>query len=132
MKLVKSPLCSFCKEQNESISHFFHDCRVTKSLWNEIQIFFAEKLTLPTLTLQCAYLGFYEISKYDYNLFNTILLTFKITLYQQRDKQKLNILNIVNDIRKREVIEREISFRSVRKKQIHITKWKRIHPLLIA
>ena len=131
MKLVDSPLCSFCKEQNESISHFFYDCRDTKSLWNSVQFFFENKLTLPNLTLQCAYLGFYEVSKNDYNLFNTILLTFKITLYQQRDKQKINILKIVNDIRKREVIEREIYFHNIIKKQIHVKKWERIQPLLI-
>ena len=126
MNLVDSPLCSFCKEQNESISHFFYDCRVTQSLWHEVQHFFRTCFIVPNLSLQSAYLGFFEISKDDYNLFNTILLTFKITLYQQRDKQKPNISNIIKNINKREVIEREFSFNVTRKKKIHIKKWHTI------
>ena len=47
MKLIDSPLCYFCKEQNESISHLFLECRDTKSLWNAVQSFFENKLTLP-------------------------------------------------------------------------------------
>ena len=131
MGLVPSPLCSLCKNENETFSHLFYECGNTKTLWQELQVFFKSKIAIPNITLQCAYFGFYEITKEYFILFNTILLNFKITLFQRRDKQKITISEIVNDIRKREVIERIIAFDNIRKKETHTNKWKPIQSLLI-
>ena len=35
-KIVESPLCSFCKAENETIDHLFFQCRKTKLLWDRL------------------------------------------------------------------------------------------------
>lgn len=33
LKMIESPLCTFCKQEIESIEHLFFYCNVTKSFW---------------------------------------------------------------------------------------------------
>ena len=48
-----SPLCSYCKERNETIIHLFAECKITKVLWNRLN----QKISidLPALTRKSAY-----------------------------------------------------------------------------
>ena len=36
MKLINSPLCTFCKSENETTEHLFWNCTLTKVFWNEL------------------------------------------------------------------------------------------------
>lgn len=33
LKMIESPLCTFCKREIESIEHLFFYCNVTKTFW---------------------------------------------------------------------------------------------------
>ena len=110
----------------ETFSHLFHSCVLTKKLWIDLQNYFKNTIKLPDLTLQSAYFGFLEANKEDYTLVNIILLTFKITLYQQRTK-KLNFLSFIRNISKREKIEKTFSVADPQKSLIHQNKWQRLY-----
>jgi hypothetical protein len=36
IKKVNTPLCTFCKQENETIEHIFYDCEMIKPLWERI------------------------------------------------------------------------------------------------
>ena len=53
-------ICSFCKLEDETITHIFIDCNYSKSLWNKIKDFFNNVFTLISLTPQIAILGYLD------------------------------------------------------------------------
>ena len=57
MKIVKSPLCCFCREQNETPIHLFCKCKVTLDYWSNLQAWLRSILNLPDLTPESALLG---------------------------------------------------------------------------
>ena len=130
MKLSDTPLCSFCNSKNETVSHLFHECNNTKLLWQLVVHFFKDKISHPNLSVQSAIVGFLDIPKDDFVLINIILLPFKITLYKHRNKHIPSLTNIVNNISKREIIERSYSIDDPRKRKYHLTKWQRVSSLL--
>ena len=129
MNLSETRLCSYCELHDETISHLFYNCIHTKKMWKEVQTYFSNRINLPHLTLQGALFGFLDATKEDYMLTNIILLTFKITLYQQRGKY-LALISIINNISKREKIERSYSIDDPQKSLYHQNKWQRLYPLL--
>ena len=36
LKMIDSPKCTFCNEENETLSHLFLNCKHVKPLWNQI------------------------------------------------------------------------------------------------
>ena len=36
MKVISSPLCSFCDLENETIEHFFWKCTIVQDFWNQL------------------------------------------------------------------------------------------------
>ena len=84
MGFSDTPLCSYCEQEKETIKHLFCECTVSKSLWDQIKIYFNNTINIPDLTLQSAILGFFE----DSNLaLNNILLIYKLCLYRFRNKK---------------------------------------------
>ena len=37
MKVISSPLCSFCNLENETIEHLFWNCTFTQDFWNQLR-----------------------------------------------------------------------------------------------
>ena len=130
MKITDTPLCSYCKEETETQCHLFYECVNTKMLWHYVVNFFQTKIDLPPITVQSAFVGFLDVTKDDYVIANVILLSFKITLYKQRNKQNPTLETIVKNINKREIIEKSISFDDPFKRKIHLIKWSRVISLL--
>ena len=56
MGLVQTPLCSFCKEDDETLIHLCAWCPVTKNLWNRL-VWLSMAINLPDLSLQNVLLG---------------------------------------------------------------------------
>ena len=57
-KKSNSPLCSFCKEEDETVLHVYFYCPNVRNPWNQLNFFLVEDLTLPPLTLQANVFGF--------------------------------------------------------------------------
>ena len=83
----QSTFCSFCHNEAETTLHIFHKCSVTKTLWNQLSLFFETDLNLPDLTLQAALFDFINESDNNLNILqNHILLIFKLCIYQSRER----------------------------------------------
>ena len=118
-----SPLCSYCKQDNETIQHLFLECTVSKSLWNDIITFFSDTLDIPNLNLQSAVLGYFD-SRKDSPALNNILLIFKLCLYRFRDKKVPTFQLFLKNLRARESMERNIVFLDHNKLEFHNKKWE--------
>ena len=124
MGLSTTPLCSFCNSDNETISHLFYHCNVAKSLWLDLQQFFSNKITIPDLDLQSAVVGFLDKGTKDNIFVNNVLLMFKITLYRNRDKGSVILNNVINNLKTRETIEKNIAGNNASKLGYHVDKWR--------
>ena len=74
--------CCFHNQNNETIEHLFCHCFVAKALWNDLNTFFENHLSLYDLTPQAAFSGFTEKKLDDTISQNHLLLAFKIYLYK--------------------------------------------------
>ena len=86
MKLVVSPLCSYCHREDETLVHLFFHCINTKQLWNSLASAFPV-IELPALTPKSAFFGFHPLKD---RLVNHIHLIFRIALYNKRESGTCN------------------------------------------
>ena len=100
-------LCSLCRDTTETPIHFFCECTVTKTLWNELIEFFSPSINLGLLTPQSALLGFFNEKDAMHLLRNHILLMFKFCVYKNRS-DTLNFYIIINLIKSTFKIEKNI------------------------
>ena len=127
MKIVKSQLCYFCREQNETPIHLFWNCKVTLDYWSNLQVWLRPILNLPDLTPESALLG-----KLDFDTTGTntrsilvihIILIFKKSLYEMRFR---NSPPSVHYIKIRIAKTRKIEFlisKNSNKLDFHLKKW---------
>ena len=85
---TQSPLCSFCHNEAETTLHVFHKYSVTKTLWNQLSLFFETYLDFPDLTPQDALFDFINESDNNLNILqNHMLLIFKLTSINQEKEE---------------------------------------------
>lgn len=82
--IVDSPLCTFCKESAETITHLFFECTVTSNLIREVVSWFGE-ITQETEVLSCTdiILG---IPGEGNNLLNLLIILLKYYMYKCRSR----------------------------------------------
>ena len=123
--LIQTSLCSFCNVYDETFSHLFCHCNVVLSLWSQFCYFLGNDLGLPSLTLQTATFGFFNWpDNENYLLANHLLLLFKFHVYKNRDQHILNIIKLINDVRKVKRIEHQVSLDNPKKLDRYKRKWK--------
>ena len=124
-----SPLCSFSNLYAETPYHMFYECHRVKCLWSDLVQCFQNNLILPTLTPQTAIFEFLDytnnVSIFENNkcLSNHILLIFKLYVYNSREKNLLNINNLIAEIQKIKRIEKEIAPPNSKKTIAFTRKW---------
>ena len=121
-----SPLCSFCKNVDETILHLFYECDITKALWKSLISFFDKFLNLPFLSPQTAFLGFTNTYYNDTLLKYHILLLFKIYVYYSRKHEKNSLKNLIRNVKKAKNIEKEIAGNNKKKVMLYKGKWLKI------
>ena len=87
MKIINSPLCSLCGEENKTTWHLFSQCKVTIHHWRSLKTWLKPSINVPDLTPESALLGLNKASdnnKYVNTLINHLILIFKKTLYEMR------------------------------------------------
>ena len=117
-----TPRCSYCEQENETMKHLFCKCTVSKSLWDQIKLYFKDTIQIPDLDLQSAILGFFEGK--DNLALNNILLIFKLCLYRFRNKKTPDLSLFVKNLRDRVSLERKIVFFNDNKIAFHNKKWE--------
>ena len=123
MGLSNTKLCSFCKSNDETTLHLFHDCIKVKALWVKLSNFFRPILILPSLTPESAFLGFENINDI---LINHILLIFKIAIYNSRNKGTCSFEFIINKIKHIKRLEDNLTFLNENQRHRNETKWAKI------
>ena len=115
--MVASPLCSFCKQEEENILHLFSKCSYVKNLWSQLN----EKITvqLPPITPKSAFFGYPNSSK----LINHIHLIFRIAVYKSRSLSICNVQHILNKIKNAKKIEENSSFTTPFLRERYTEKW---------
>ena len=89
MKIIDSPLCSLCREENETTWHLFSQCKVTIHYWRSLQTWLKPSINLPDLTPESALLRLntaLDNNKYVNTLINHLILVFKKSLHEMRPR----------------------------------------------
>ena len=131
MGISDSPLCSYCKLENETIQHLFLECHMSKTLWLNLTNLFRTIIMLPILDAQCVVFGILNTTDKDNLILNNILLMYKLTLYKNRMKNTITLNNVLHNLRSRENIEKSLVFNNQENYDFHNRKWKKISALFI-
>ena len=100
--------CSLCNQNNETIEHLLCHCFVAKALWNGLNPFFENHLSLYDLTPQIAFFGFTEKHLDDTIFQNHLILVFKIYLYKSRSCGFVCLKSLLLKIKKINCFEKNI------------------------
>ena len=120
---TQSALCSFCHNEAETTLHVFYKCSVTKTLWNQLSLFFETDLDFPDLTPQTSLFGFIKESDNNLNKLQNCILIFQLYIYQSRKIGVLSLNGLIKNIIKVKKLERKIAF-VCKKKTIQVdNKW---------
>ena len=93
--------------------------------------FFENNLILPPLTTQTALLGLWSHdADHDEPIINHFLLIFKLYVYNSREKHRLNITDLLTNIKEIKKTEYRLSSNSGKKRKIYQNKWRLTHDKL--
>ena len=121
-KLADSPLCSFCKHEDETTPHIFYSCNSTRRLWSQFKLFLEPNLLLPYLLPQAAIFDFLgEPGNQNFVLLSYLLLLFNLNVYNSRRDKVLCFNKLLRDIIKVKKIDKRQPFQS----QMEITKYEK-------
>ena len=116
-----SPQCPFCKNDDETILHLFHEYDITKALSKILISLFGKSLNLRFLSPQIAFLWFTNIYCNDILLKNHILF-----LCNSRKHEKIWLNNLIRNATKVKNIEKEIAGNNEKKVMLYNKRWKKI------
>ena len=107
-KRIDSPLCSYCKKEEETFFHLFHSCLKIKQLWKKFRQYFSQFINISHSTPQNFILGIFDYSQH-LELINDLLLILKFYIYSARNTKQLNFNNLKITIKKIKKLEKELS-----------------------
>ena len=126
MKIVSSPLCTFCNTSDESLEHLFCYCKHSIAFWNSVVLW------LKSIDINIDFLSDYEIifglaqKNLNWTLLNHIIIISKQVIYCNRHKKFLPSLSqAIIKTKYIESIERSIAFKN-NKLRTHDENWKPI------
>ena len=126
MKIINSPLCSLCREKNETTWHLFSQCKVTIHYWRSLQTWLKPSINFPDFTPESALPGLntaLDNNKYVNTLINDLILIFKKSLYEMRLRSiPSSVLYIKIRIAQIKKIEFQIAYYN-NKMDFHFKKW---------
>ena len=128
--IVDSPLCSLCKQENESVIHLFAICSEARSLWDQLSTWTSSQNIIlpPNLVPQVVILGVWDGKIQNLTLVNHLILIFKRYIYLKR-KDGLNFYGLKAYIKSIENIERHIASQR-QKLDYHHKKWNKLITVL--
>ena len=133
LKLVESPLCSFCDKNEETLEHLFVFCEHSKAFWKEISSWLHECgiETLPDLTDQINIMfGLFDIDNH-FMLLNHIMLIAKHTILLCRQKSFTpSFIIFLAHLKKICRIEKYLA-KEKEKLNLHLMKWQKLLQSLV-
>ena len=126
MKIVSSPLCTFCHAPEESLEHLFCYCKHSIAFWKSVVLW------LKSIDIDIDFLNDYDIifglvqKNLNWTLLNHIIIIGKQVIYANRLNNILPFLpQAITKIKYIESIERSIALKNNKLKS-HDEKWKPI------
>ena len=123
-----SPLCSYCLEDVETVSHLYFRCRKTQSFWEEVKLFLKE-VDIAVPLLESSILFGIHSEKPD-SLANILILWVKSFIWNNKFKNS----NLALDIFKLKVKQRLDQLKealSYRGKEEEFNRWQPIFNILL-
>ena len=128
LKLVESPLCSFCDKNEETLEHLFIFCEHSRAFWKEISSWLHECgiETLPDLTDQINIMfGLFDVDNH-FMLLNHIMLIAKQTIFLCRQKSITpSFIIFLAHLKKIFRIEEYLA-KEKKKLNLHLMKWEKL------
>ena len=121
--MKNTPLCSFCNKEEEALLHIFIEFTPTPViyLWQQLSTFFENNLILAALTPQTALIGLWsDNANHDEPIINHVLLIFKLHMCNSMEKHRLNILEVLADIKEIKKTESRLLSNSEKKRNIYL------------
>ena len=123
MQLVSCPLCSFCKETEETVQHVFSECITVQNIWNDLQNLLRPETEIGPLDVTSAFLG--PPSGTD-TIVCHIHLIFKIFVYKSRDSGYCCFAHLKNKIKAIKDIEYNITHTDQKRREKNEKKWTKV------
>ena len=124
MKMIDSPLCTFCKISDESLEHLFCRCDFIVAFWMSVVLWLKSlHIAIDSLNDSDIILGLTQ-KRSHWLLLNHIIIAAKLVIYHSRLKNILPSLRyLMIKLNHIESSERSIAIKNNRLK-IHEGKWK--------
>ena len=121
-----STKCSFCKTQEETLSHLFIECKFVQPIWNDLQNLIKERLSHD----EKLFGKYRNIDDKSHDLISHITIIVKQSIHNSRiecslpsfERVKAKIVDV-------ESLERHIALKNVKLDQ-HNKKWGKLSELL--
>ena len=81
MKITNDPLCSLCKQSDETLEHLFWECQISKTIIDEM----LPRQSFPFIDKTTFLLGYLTKSA---STINNVILFLKLYLYKCKTKKK--------------------------------------------
>ena len=126
LKMIDSPLCTFCKREIESIEHLFFYCNVTKTFWEAFCSWLSNcNINIQSFKITEILFGIFNIGD-DFIILNHLILTAKLYIY----RCKLNSVHTILRVYKAKIkavyqVEKKIASRR-NKLTKHTKKWEKL------
>ena len=121
--LIKaSPLCTFCKEEVETLSHLFIECDCVKKIWQELE----KNLKYYYTNSQKIFGCFENTNDRAFDILSHLTIITKYYIHKCRlQKFKPSYIALKNEITSIESIELKIATKSNKIKR-HLEKWDKV------
>jgi hypothetical protein len=124
-KIINSPVCDFCKSEEETLLHLFWECKYTKKFWEDFQLLIKEKCThCINLNLSeiLVIFGMKENVKTD-RVFDLLLLLGKNYIYNCKWKETRPCISVFTRIIKERYITEKYAFKESDKFNTFNLEW---------
>ena len=124
--IVENDLCSFCKEEKETLTHLLFHCHVVQALWRRVIDFLQDKYHIKNIVFELKNVIFNMIvPQKKTHVANLVCLIVKRYIYRERCLKREPQANMLfHIIRSIESIEKYIAIMNG-KLHVHLAKW---HP----
>ena len=122
-KITNTKLCTFCKQEDETLVHLFIKCTHVQTLWDQIRKYIQEKFPYLQVEINPSNIILNQICPNKRHGANFICLLSKQYIYRQRCfKESLSFPVLQAQFRRMENVEKYIAVKN-NKLQKHLKKW---------
>ena len=128
LKLVESPLCTFCGKDEETPEHLFVFCQSSRAFWKEISSWLRKCGidTLPDFTDQVSIMfGLFDVKSHCMLLHHIVLIAKQTIFFCRRKSIAPSLIVFVAHLKKIFKMEEYLA-KEKNELNLHLEKWERL------